>query len=121
MKRIALAGLLVMGCAPTVSDRPPPPQRPKPPRIMVPPTIPAPPGDEAAEVQPVTPCRIEAAADLVGKPFTPALRREAQMKVGAKSVRVIGPLNNAITMDYRPDRLNIEVGPDNKVMRFRCG
>lgn len=123
MKRVALAGLLVMGCAPTVSDRPPPPPvgRAGPPQQLAPPMIPAPPGDEAAEVQPMTPCRIEAAADLVGKPLTPALQREAQAKVGARSVRVISPTNNVVTMDYRPDRLNIEVGPDNKVIRFRCG
>jgi hypothetical protein len=29
--------------------------------------------------------------------------------------------NCAVTMDYRSDRLNIELGPDGKVVRLRCG
>ena len=27
----------------------------------------------------------------------------------------------AVTMDYRSDRLNIELGPDGRVVRVRCG
>ncbi|MGD9980054.1 MAG: I78 family peptidase inhibitor [Hyphomonadaceae bacterium] len=27
----------------------------------------------------------------------------------------------AVTMDYRAERLNIELGPDGKVVRLRCG
>lgn len=27
----------------------------------------------------------------------------------------------AVTLDYRSDRLNVELGPDGKVARLRCG
>jgi len=27
----------------------------------------------------------------------------------------------AVTLDYRADRLNVELGPDGKVVRLRCG
>ncbi|WP_230769923.1 I78 family peptidase inhibitor [Sphingomonas sp. Leaf4] len=122
MKRVALIGLMLVGCAPSAPDAPPPPpRRVAPPQVVMPPVIPPPPGDESAEVQPMTPCRIAAAAGLIGKPLTPAVQAEAQAKVGARSVRVIGPDHNAITMDYRPDRLNIELDPSRKILRLRCG
>ncbi|MEP9402896.1 I78 family peptidase inhibitor [Sphingomonas silueang] len=121
MKRIAWAGLMLAGCAPVAPDAPPLPRpRPAPPVAVMPPSPPVPPGDEAAVQEPQTPCRIAAAASLVGKPLTPALQQEAQAKVGARSVRVIRP-NSPVTMDYRPDRLNIEVDAGNNVTRFRCG
>ena len=34
-------------------------------------------------------------------------------------IRVIRP-GQAVTMDYRPDRLNIDVGEDGLIKRFHC-
>lgn len=39
--------------------------------------------------------------------------------VGHDRIRQYGP-NQAITMDYRPDRLNIETGVDGRIKRFHC-
>ena len=33
--------------------------------------------------------------------------------------RVIGP-NDPVTMDYRAERLNIEIGPDDRIARIGC-
>ena len=37
-----------------------------------------------------------------------------------RQVRVIGP-DEAVTMDYMPTRLNIEVDDENRVVRVYCG
>lgn len=36
-----------------------------------------------------------------------------------EGTRVIGP-NQPVTMDFRPDRLNIETGKDNRISRVGC-
>jgi len=41
-------------------------------------------------------------------------------RVGERPIRYYGP-NDAITMDYNPARLNVELGADGKIKRFRCG
>lgn len=33
--------------------------------------------------------------------------------------RIIGP-EQAVTMDFRPDRLNVEIGPDARIARIGC-
>ena len=38
---------------------------------------------------------------------------------GDSHVRVLGP-NSAMTMDYRPDRLNVNVDAGNVITGFRC-
>ncbi len=121
MKRIAMLGLMMAGCAPVAPDAPLPPRgRPLPPVAVMPPAPPVRPGDEGAEVRPLTPCRAEAAADLIGKPLTPASQQEAQAKARARTVRVIVS-NGPVTMDYRPDRLNIDVNSDRIIRAMRCG
>lgn len=35
-------------------------------------------------------------------------------------IRVIHP-GDAVTMDYRADRLNVELGTDGRIARLRCG
>ena len=39
---------------------------------------------------------------------------------GAQNVRTIRP-GEAVTMDYRETRLNIELGEDGRIKRLRCG
>ena len=57
---------------------------------------------------------------LVGKPATATLANEALKRSGAKTSRIIGP-GQAVTMDYRTDRLNIYFDAKNNVERFSCG
>ncbi|MFV0622553.1 I78 family peptidase inhibitor [Sphingomonas sp. ac-8] len=65
-------------------------------------------------------CRIEPIADLVGKPGSSELAADALKRSGAKSIRWINP-DSMVTMDYRVDRLNIELDASGTVTRFRCG
>ncbi len=65
-------------------------------------------------------CSVTRLGKLVGKVSTVALAEEAIKRAGASTARVIGP-GQAVTMDYRQDRLNIHLDADGKVERFTCG
>ena len=69
-----------------------------------------------AHPDPMAPnCGAEGLQHLVGQPlasFTPPPQ--------AKAVRVIGP-GMAVTMDFRPDRLNVEHDKGNTITRISCG
>jgi hypothetical protein len=65
-------------------------------------------------------CNAEPAQGLVGRTATTELGAEARRLAGAKSLRWI-PEGSMVTMDYRPDRLNIELDGGNRVTRIRCG
>jgi hypothetical protein len=39
---------------------------------------------------------------------------------GDRPIRYIAP-GDAVTMDFSPARLNVELGEDGRVTRFRCG
>lgn len=65
-------------------------------------------------------CKIDALTDLVGQAASSELAGEALRRSGARTIRWIGP-DSAVTMDYRPDRLNIDTDAGSKVTRFRCG
>ncbi|MFW2852207.1 I78 family peptidase inhibitor [Sphingomonas sp. TX0543] len=69
---------------------------------------------------PVRECRAGPAQRFVGAPFRPALVRQAQRAAGARSVRVLYP-GQAATMDFRADRLNINVGERNIIRSLNCG
>jgi hypothetical protein len=66
-------------------------------------------------------CNAAAAQSFVGKEATEATVADAQRAAGAKGdVRVIKP-GQAVTMDYRADRLNVEVDARNAIARITCG
>jgi len=60
-------------------------------------------------------CGADGLQALVGGPVT-AFTAPPQ----ARAVRVIGP-DMAVTMDYRPDRLNVEHDKDQVIQRIYCG
>lgn len=64
---------------------------------------------------PVGSCGADALQALVGQPASVL----ETMRFG-QVVRVIGP-GMAVTMDYREDRLNIEVDADKIINRVSCG
>jgi hypothetical protein len=39
---------------------------------------------------------------------------------GDRRIRYIAP-GDAVTMDYSPSRLNVDLGADGRIKRFRCG
>ncbi len=65
-------------------------------------------------------CDAAPVQDLVGKPYDAALGSDAQTRSGSRGVRVIRP-GQAVTMDYRADRLNIELNAGERVVSLRCG
>lgn len=78
-----------------------------------------PPVDEAP-VMGAGQCDASKLGDLIGKTATSALVADAQQRSMSRTVRVIKP-GMAVTMDYRTDRLNIDVTDRNVVTATRCG
>jgi hypothetical protein len=65
-------------------------------------------------------CDAAPAQSLVGRPATTELAAEAQRLSGAGIVRWLQP-GQIVTMEFREDRLNIELDAQNKVVAIRCG
>ena len=65
-------------------------------------------------------CNADRAQSLVGRAGTTELGVEAQRLTGARGLRWIQP-GQAVTMDFRPDRLNIELDAQNRITAIRCG
>ena len=59
-------------------------------------------------------CKAQPLQGLVGQPQSVL----ATMLLPAGS-RVIGP-NDAVTMDFRADRLNVEIGADGRIAKVGC-
>ena len=57
---------------------------------------------------------------LVGQVWSESLRAGTLKHSGARELRVIAP-GMAVTMDYRPDRLNIETDAQGRITRIKCG
>jgi outer membrane biogenesis lipoprotein LolB len=76
---------------------------------------PASPGDDARFA-----CRAERLGGLVGRQASTELGAEALRASGARTIRWIQP-GMAVTMDYRTDRLNLELDGANRVVALRCG
>jgi ABC-type amino acid transport substrate-binding protein len=80
-------------------------------------------GGDAAAQPPATAddsCGAGKVAGYLGQlPTTDAIA-EIQKTVGHTRIRTIRP-GDAVTMDYREDRLNIEIGDDGRIRLLRCG
>lgn len=67
-----------------------------------------------------TSCPVKAAQPLVGKRFDDGSRRRAEKIAGKARVRWIMP-GSAVTQDWSPSRLNLEVGEDGRILKAWCG
>ncbi len=65
-------------------------------------------------------CSAEGARFAIGRPYTPDLAERALRATGAKRVRKIEP-GGAYTMEFSPDRLNVEVDRAGIVKNLECG
>lgn len=65
-------------------------------------------------------CDAAAVQNLVGQAYTEAVGKDAQARSRSKSMRLIRP-GMAVTMDFRNDRLNIEVDDKSVITAIRCG
>lgn len=80
-------------------------------------------GEEPVPVQGVTPgyrCDASRAQGLVGQPASQDLGARALRLTGSRTLRWIRP-GDAVTMDYREDRLNIHLDARGRVERLTCG
>lgn len=65
-------------------------------------------------------CDASRVTRLVGRPFSASLPEHARRIARARTVRTILP-GDAVTMDYRADRLNLHVSTEGFAERFTCG
>ena len=65
-------------------------------------------------------CDAEKLTGLVGQTASEAVIGKAVKDSGARHARVLKP-GMAMTMDFREDRLSIEVDEQNKIVRANCG
>jgi hypothetical protein len=113
-----IAGLALMACAP--KEAPTDAATPAPvdsslagaPDVAPPPTEAAPP---VSTLPPDDACNIAQYTALIGKPAT-----DPAVPPASPDVRHIRP-DTQVTMDHRPDRLNIDINADGIITAFRCG
>jgi hypothetical protein len=110
MKQFALMAVAVAGCA---EPQTPPPVRTSPPTMGSRPVGPV-------GAPQIDSCGLGSIADVVGKAVTETLPEDARKRSGARTVRVIRP-GMMVTMDFRPDRLNIDLDDKGVVTNLRCG
>ncbi len=65
-------------------------------------------------------CDAEKLNGLVGQTASEAVLAKAVKDSGARHARVLKP-GMAMTMDYREDRVSIEVDEQNRIVRANCG
>jgi hypothetical protein len=65
-------------------------------------------------------CNAEAVRWVIGREPTPEVVERARVESGSATVRVIRP-GEVVTMDYRGDRLNLDVNARGAVTGARCG
>ncbi len=65
-------------------------------------------------------CRSEGLDRFVGQTATQALGADMLRASGARILRWVGH-GMAVTMDFSPQRLTVQLTPDNRVERANCG
>ena len=83
----------------------------------------SPPAEESAApiaVGDPDPCNALAPASLIGEQASEEIVERARTQAGASIVRTLRP-DQAVTMEYRAGRLNIDVDENGVITGFRCG
>ncbi len=65
-------------------------------------------------------CNAKAVQKLVGKKHSKAIGIRALSLSGARVLRAARS-DQAVTQDYRTDRLNFELGKSGRILRITCG
>lgn len=65
-------------------------------------------------------CVADGVQNIVGQPYSDRVAESARSRSGASTVRTLMP-GQVMTMEYRPTRLTIVVGDDQRVASVRCG
>ena len=74
----------------------------------------------APSASPEGKCDLAPLQRLIGQAATAELGAEALRLSGAKALRWKPP-GAMVTMDFRPDRLNVSIDAQNRVTAFDCG
>lgn len=117
---LALASLLALSACATPPQDPPAAEESDAGASFAP--APPPPAleDEGIRETPPVICNEEAGQWAVGQLADEALVEKVRTDTQSKQVRVIKP-GMMVTMDYREDRVNIDVDEENRVTAVRCG
>ncbi|MDY7117798.1 I78 family peptidase inhibitor [Halomonas sp. SSL-5] len=94
---LLLAGCSSMNAAPSPEPAPPPPR-----------------------VEASGECGAERVQDRVGRTYREALGEAIRAESDAASMRVVRP-GEAVTLDYRPDRLNVRLDEEDTIAEIVCG
>ncbi|WP_460814816.1 I78 family peptidase inhibitor [Luteimonas pelagia] len=65
-------------------------------------------------------CDAEAARWAIGQAATPDVVERIRVDTGSRTARVIGP-DDMVTMDYRPDRVNVKTNERGAITEVTCG
>ncbi|UIJ43662.1 hypothetical protein LZK98_11225 [Sphingomonas cannabina] len=65
-------------------------------------------------------CRGGAVQNFVGRQMTPRVQSRLRQRSGAATVRVVRP-GQAVTMDFRQDRLTVDIDQRGVIRSLRCG
>lgn len=76
--------------------------------------------DEPEDLSAGEPCDPAIFADYIGRQATQELAAEMMSLAGAELMRWINP-DSVVTMDFRPNRLNIYLDAEGKIERANCG
>jgi len=123
-----LATLALAGCSRPDSQAPAPVESlvPLPSEQPAPPTPTPKPAPPVASTRPApaTPANDDCGAGklktYLGQLPTTDVVDKIRAAVAHERIRTIKP-GDAVTMDYRSDRLNIEIGEDGRIKQLRCG
>ena len=74
----------------------------------------------ASTVKPAGQCNADAVQWAVGQEASESTMGRVWRESGAGLIRPIGP-NQAVTMDFRADRVNVTLDKDNRITRVSCG
>jgi hypothetical protein len=64
-------------------------------------------------------CGASKVRNYLGTQPTDEILAKIKSASGAQAIRVVGP-NDAMTMDFREDRLTITIGEDGRIKSLRC-
>lgn len=81
---------------------------------------PSPPSDSSEPKPAADECGAGKLGSYLNQLPTAEVMAKVRQTIGHDRIRTIRP-GDAVTMDYRPDRLNNELGEDGRIKRLRCG
>lgn len=111
-----IAALMLAACTQPDSQVPAPAVPP----VPSPTAQPAPPSESAKPEPAADECGASKLGSYMGQAAAADTMAKIKQTIGHDRIRTINP-GDAVTMDFRPDRLNLEVGEDGRIKRLRCG